>query len=216
MVYLFFGEETSAKDEKIKEIREKTILSPDALSFDYELLHASKLAPEILKKALLTLPVIAKKRLIIIRQAENLNPQNKNIIMGYLDNISEKIILILDSASFDSKENFYKKLSEKAKVISFAAVQGKNVFDMTKAIARGDSAQALKILSDLIEDGQYPLQIMGALVWSWGKAKENISSVNYRNGLDCIQKADLNIKRSRLDPQQALEILVVSLCSLAI
>ena len=50
---------------------------------------------------------------------------------------------------------------------------------------------------------------MGGLVWSWGKARSFARRENFQKGLVALQEADLNIKRSRLAPQQALEVLVV-------
>ena len=58
------------------------------------------------------------------------------------------------------------------------------------------------------------LQLMGGLVWFWGKLKQRISAEKFKKGLLHLQEADLNIKRSRIKAEYALEVLVVKLCLL--
>ncbi len=86
---------------------------------------------------------------------------------------------------------------------------------MTRVMAN-DPAQALKILNELLEEGIHPLQIMGGLLWFWGKEKFRLKGDRYNKGLLVLQEADLNIKRSRLLPEHAIEVVVVKLCSLLV
>ena len=72
----------------------------------------------------------------------------------------------------------------------------------------------LKILNDVLDHGDHPLQILGALVWFWGKNKPRVNPERFQRGLNELQEADWNIKRSRLRPEHTLEILIVKLCSL--
>ena len=85
---------------------------------------------------------------------------------------------------------------------------------MTKKMTSGNGAEALQILNRLYDDGAHPLQIMGGMVWAWGNERSRVSAENFEKGLRELQDADLNIKRSRLNPEQAVEILVVKLASL--
>jgi DNA polymerase III delta subunit len=52
---------------------------------------------------------------------------------------------------------------------------------------------------------------MGALVWYWGKEGKTLGQERFERGLKALEEADLNIKRSRLNPQYAVEKLVVEL-----
>jgi DNA polymerase III delta subunit len=88
------------------------------------------------------------------------------------------------------------------------------VFDMTKLIAAGRPKDALKMLSDFYSEGVHPLQIMGGLVWFWGKEGRLLQKEKFERGLKALEEADLNIKRSRLDPEYAVEKLVVELTGL--
>ena len=214
MIYLLLGEDSFSKDRKIEDIRAKTIKSPEALQFDYEVLHASKLSPVEFKKSLLALPALSEKRLILIRESQKLSDHNKKLILEFIDSGARHVDLILESLEDDPRDAFLKKLSGQVKVFETRPTVKHNAFNMTDAMMARDPLKALQILSDLFSQGQHPLQVMGAVVWFWGRLKDRLPAENFKKGLFELQQADLNIKRSRLDPEYALEVLVVKLTNL--
>jgi DNA polymerase III delta subunit len=212
MIYLFLGEDTLAKDAKIAELKKNLFPSPEALSFDYELLDAHKLDPENLKKTLLTLPALVKKRLILIRNCHQLKTLHKDLIVRLMEKFLPYAVLILDSNEWEPNDDFLKNLKN-PRVVSFSSARKCNVFDMTKAMESRNETEALKILDQLLGLGLHPLQIMGGLVWWWSKSRVGMPLDRFEKGLVALQETDLNIKRSRLKPEYALEVLVVRLCS---
>lgn len=211
MIYLFLGQDAPAKDQKIAELKKKTLKSPEAFRFDFEVLHAHKLDPQDLKKAFDSLPAVAPQRLLLVRGCHRLSPQNKKLVSEFAKSKSEKLVLILDSDEMSSKDTLIRTLGRGVQIVDFRKSQPLNAFDLTKAISFKKSVESLKILSQLLEDGTAPLQIMGALVWFWGQMRNRISSEEFEKGLIVLQEADSNIKRSRLKPEQALEVAVVEL-----
>ena len=214
MIYLLLGEDTQLKDQKIAEIKKKVLTSKEAHDFDYEVLHALKLDSATLKKTLIALPAVSKKRLIVIRTIQKLDAHNKELILDFIQKNNDYADLILDSDEADLKDSFITKISAKAQVLNFSKGSQQNVFDMTRAISTYNPTQALKILENLFMQGIHPLQIMGGVVWFWGKNRGRVSNDQFKKGLVLLQETDFNIKRSRLDPEQAIEVLVVKLCSL--
>lgn len=214
MIYLLLGEDSLAKDQRIAEIKEKTLNTPEALKFDYEVLHADKLDRDILKQALIALPAVAKKRLIVLRTIQKLSPHNKKIILEFLETIDDRIVFILDADDANLKNSFITKVSAKAKVQKFPKGAKQNVFDMTRAMSARDPVEVFTILSELLSDGIHPLQILGGLIWYWGNTRNRMSADRFKKGLLILQEADLNIKRSRLKPEYAIEVLVTKLISL--
>ena len=101
-----------------------------------------------------------------------------------------------------------------AKVLNFGIKTELNIFDMTKLMSARKTTEALKMLNDFFNQGTYPLQMMGAIVWYWGKEGRALGNVKFEKGLKALEEADLNIKRSRLLPEYALEKLVVELVEL--
>ncbi|MCK5259737.1 MAG: hypothetical protein KAJ70_01625 [Candidatus Omnitrophica bacterium] len=212
MIYLLLGEGSSAKDRRINEIKADCLSSDDARKLDYELLHGIKLDPAALRKSLSALPAVAEKRLILIRSIEKLSEHNKEIISDFIQEGCQHAVLVLDSDATALKGGFARDVMSAAEVIRFGR-RGKksDLWDVTGAIEARDSREALKILNTLLKDGDSPLRIMGGLVWFWGSVRNRISADGFKKGLLVLQEADLNIKRSRLKPEYAVEIAVTKL-----
>jgi DNA polymerase III delta subunit len=216
MLYIIVGTDQTEKDSKITALKNKIFKSGDAL-FDCDTFYAiedlSK-DKDLLRKALLSLPAIAPQRVVVIRQAEKLDDYLKEVILNWTAENSSTAILVLDFKSIDTRSAFYKKVLPFAKIVSDEAKKERNIFDVTKALERRDGAAALKALEELIGAGQYPLQMIGGLIWFWGKCRDRLTDDKFKKGLLVIQEADLNIKRSRLDPAYAMEVAVMKLSAL--
>jgi len=211
MIYLFVGQDTEKKDLQVAGIKEKILPAPDALKFDFEILYANKLEPATLKKALVALPAVSSRRLILVKEAHKLSPYNKELIVNFSKSPGQTV-LILDLEKIGADDVLIKGLGSTAKVSYFKKEFELSVFDVARAISRGKQLEALKILFQLLQNGEQPLQIMGGLIWSWKNSRQEYSPGQYKKGLLVLQEADLNIKRSRLKPEHALELAVVKLC----
>ena len=213
MTYLFLGEDLNAKDSKIAEIKARAFKDPQALHFDVEHLDAKELTPDALKKVLLTLPVVASKRLIIIRQMHKLRTADAAILISFLKNPYVPVDMILESSETALKGDLT-PLTQYATPVLFGQKSQREMFDVTRMITAGRTAEALKVLHELLSDNLYPLQAMPVFIWYWGKEGRALGKAKFKQGLKALEEADLNIKRSRLDPAYALEKLVVELAQL--
>ncbi|MEW5894857.1 MAG: hypothetical protein AB1650_03720 [Candidatus Omnitrophota bacterium] len=214
MHYLILGEDSKAKDEIISSLRKKLLSSNDALKFDCDVLYAGHLSSEDLKKSLLALPAVAKARVVILHEGENLKPPQKEILKSFFASDQKSAVLVLE-AELSSQDKFIQEISRYAEIKEFGVKQKENIFAVTRMMQSGRYAGALSVLHEILDNGQHPLQIMGGLVWFWGnKAKQKISGESFEKGLLYLQEADLNIKRSKLPPECALELLIAKLCVL--
>ncbi len=211
MTYLFIGEDSLKKDAKIAEIKKTVLPSYDALNFDYEVLYGAKLDLLTLQKSLKALPALSKQRLVVIKEGHRLSSQLKEFLASFIQTQPNHVTLILDFDELELTASFVQSIRACVKMVQFPVEVKSNVFDMTRAIAMHKDTEALSILSSLLFYGEHPLKIMGALVWFWGKSRDQLSSQRFKKGLQALQEADLNIKRSRLKPEYALELLVVKL-----
>ena len=211
MIYLFLGNDLSAKDAKITEIKNKFFKNSDeAQAFDFDNFDARELKVDALKQAFLALPVIAPHRLIILRQVHQLKSADIQVLIHFCKEPAKHCDVILESSENTLKGDL-KDLPLYVKGVVLGKPEGPNVFDMTKLITAHRSGEALKMLDGFYRDNVHPLQIMGALVWYWGKEGKAGGKEVFKQGLKALEAADLNIKRSRLDPRYAVEKLVVEL-----
>ncbi len=211
MTYLFLGEDNPQKESQLSDLKKKWLTSPEAFRFDWEVLYGYQLDPHKLQKALLALPAVAEKRLVFIREIERLNEHNQDFLVKFVATPQDHLILILESRSLGGSDSFVQKIHSFVKVAESRKTAKDNVFNMTRAMTGGQDVQALKILSELLSDGTHPLQIMGGIVWAWGEQRGRLGAERFEKGLHALQEADLNIKRSRLQPDHTLEILIVKL-----
>ena len=211
MIYLFLGEDNAAKNAAIDELKKEYLRSPEARHFDYEILYGKKLDSLSLERALVTLPAAAPKRVIVLREIHALDERAQEIILEFIRRKEEKVILILESEEESAQGSFIKELLSRAQVKYFRGKVKYNTFDMTRAMEQRRPVEALSILSDILGNGTHPLQIMGGLVWFWGKVRNRLSGDGFKKGLVVLQQADINIKRSRLNPEYVLETAVVKL-----
>jgi DNA polymerase III delta subunit len=237
MTYLFIGPDLPKKDAKIAELKAKIFSDPAAMSFDYEVLYAHKLDPDTLKKSLLSLPYMAAKRLVVLRQCErltrkkeeeqepakedaapsaatNVKDRSREIIFEFLENAPPSTVLVLDFEKFDLKSQLFARLRPLTEVVFFGSDKTIDVWALTRAIGSRNSGDALRILHELLDNNDHPLKIMGGLVWYWGKERDRLSPQRFVQGLSILEEGDLNIKRSRLKPEYAVEKVVVELASL--
>lgn len=211
MIYLFLGEPSPSKDQQIALLRDKIMPDQAVRAFDYDALDGYKLDSAVLKQALLALPAVSKKRLILIRNANKLMADQENMLRDFgVPHPSTHVILDWNAGA---AKLFEKKCVGNLKVFRSVVEKKETVFDMTRLMQRRPE-EALKILNQLYADGQHPVQILGALVWFWGTQRNQLSVSNYTKGLQELQEADMRVKRSRLKPEQAVEVALLKLCLL--
>lgn len=211
MVYLFLGEAGPKKNQRICDIRDKILPTADARQLDYEILFSKKIAASILKERLMSLPTVAPRRFVVLQDIEDLDEYNQTLLTEFLSSKPEHLVLVMTAKSLSGKADFAKKIQALSQVVDFGQVKSGTVFDMTRALERRQHAEALICLNKLLSEGEYPLKLIGGLIWFWRQKKGRISDAKFTEGLEALQEADLNIKRSRVSPDYAMEMLVVKL-----
>ncbi len=214
MTYLLLGEDSLAKDQKIAALKKEILPSADALAFDYENFDGTEVEARALRKAFQTLPVLGQRRLIVLRCVHKLDAPAKEMLLQCVAQKRDDVVVVLEAGDTEATNAFMKSLAVHSKVISVATRKRQNVFDVTNALSARDPIEACTVLNNLFAQGDHPLQILGGLIWFWGKSRPRLSDENFRKGLAVLQEADLNIKRSRLKPEHGMELLIVKLAGL--
>ncbi len=83
---------------------------------------------------------------------------------------------------------------------------------VTNAIARHDTAEALRQLGLALEAGGVSYQILGQLAWFVREKLTSIDPKRIRSAVEALFRTDLELKSSGGDPRVLLERLVVELC----
>ena len=209
-VILFTGTDSGSKDIKLRELK-RQFFNQDLEQFNFDVFYGKELSLNNLQEKLLSFPVNAKKRIVVIRLAQQLKPEIKNFVLDFAKKDSATI-LVLDFENVPPRDEFFKKISRYSKLVPFKEAEQLNTFILSRQIELKRMDQALKILNQLLEKGEKPERILGALRYVWERSPGR--GMETRKKLKLLLNCDLDIKKSRMKPVFALEKLVVSLCSL--
>lgn len=210
-VHLFIGEDCLSKDIKLKRLKQE-FLRPQVEQFNLDILYAKELNLKDLQERLKSLPVRAEKRLIVIKGAGELKKEAKEFMLKCVLNPPAHIILILDISRKDPKDEFINRISKYASIYHFKETIRPDTFTLSRQIDRRQPDYALRILNQLLQNGEKPERILGGLRYSC--ERETTHPLKKRKRLKLLLNCDLDIKTGRLRPSFALEKLVINLCCL--
>ena len=212
-LHIFIGTDSLSKDIKLSKIKED-FLAKETADFNLDTLYGRELALKDFQEKSLALPVKAKRRIILIRDAQSLKPEIKKYILGQLKTLKPRVLLVLDFEHQDPRDDFIRKLSSSAQVSYFGSVKLPDTFGLNRQIESGRLDAALRLLNELLSHGEKAERIMGGLRYAWERDIRRPEELKRK--LRLLLNCDLEIKRGKLKAQLALEKLVIALCSLQI
>ncbi len=206
LVYVFAGEDSAAKNLRLNQLKE-TFLPPDTRAFNFDVFYGDDLDLHSLQERILSIPVNAPRRMIVLKNAGALPSAAKKFVSAYAPGANKSILLVADFERFDPKDAFQSSLCRAGRLIRFGEAPHTDAFILAGQLRSGRAAEALGVLHSLIESGEKPERILGGLRYSCAKWENRRSAAAFKEILRC----DLQIKTGRLKPLFALERLVVTL-----
>lgn len=211
MVYVFIGDDIFSKEIKLKAIKEE-FLQAEVAQFNFDILYAKELTLRNLQEKLIYLPVKNPKRILVIKEAQGLKEDAKEFLLKYVKAPFKQLILILDIDRQASLDEFISRIYKYARVIRFRETKRLDAFALSRQIGLRRLDYALRILNQLIQDGERPERILGGLRYSIERDTAGPLEATRKSRL--LLNCDIDIKTGRLKPHFALERLVIQLCSL--
>ncbi len=211
MVYLLTGQDSASKDRLLAELKEK-YLPPEARDFNVDILYPSDLTVQGLQEKLLFFPVGSRTRLVVLREAHRLKPAVKTFLSAYAAHPLPEVILVVDLPQHEPRDPFYRSLAAAARVVVCGQVERIDAFQLGRCIAARRTAQALQLLSRLLQKGEKPELIVGGVRAALSR---ELAGARLTQALRLLLRCDVEIKTGKIRADFALERLMVRLCSLA-
>jgi len=210
MVYLFIGEDCPAKDLQLQKLKVESV-KKGLEQFNLDVLYSKELTLKALQEKLTYLPFKDSKRMLVIRRCEDLKKEVKDYLAGYSLKPVKDIVLVLDFGPEQKKNEFLSRLRKHSRVILFKEAVKPDTFVLSRSIESRRLDAALKLLDQILKDGEKPERILGGLRYAWERGISN--PVETKRRLKLLLSCDIDIKTGRLKPSFALEKLVVGLCA---
>ena len=209
MVYLFVGEDEFSKGVKLQKIKQE-FFPPQLEPFNFEILYSKNLDLRTLKTRFFLLPIKARQRLILIKDAPALRPDIKRYLLTLIKKPPSHLSLILDARRIDRRDQFFNQISGLVKLINFRQSKQINAFTLAEQIIQKRTKPAMRLLRQLLLQGERPEKILGALRYQLHG--ERLSIFERKKKLIFLLNCDIDIKTGRLKPDFALERLLIRLC----
>jgi DNA polymerase-3 subunit delta len=121
--YYFYGAEDYLKDEMMRLVIEAAV-DPATRDFNLELLRAGELDGETLGSLLGTPPMMADRRVVVVRDVGALRKDARRVLEQYLERPAQDVVLVLVAAS-GAKED--RALMERTAAVEFELLSGARV-----------------------------------------------------------------------------------------
>jgi DNA polymerase III delta subunit len=210
-VYLFLGQDASSKNTVLNRLKER-LLPKETQEFNLDILYAKELSLSGLQEKLLFLPVNLAKRLVVIKNAQDLKAEIKDFLVKYVKKPQNQIILVIDVERSKAQDDFIEQINKFAQICHFKEERRQDVFDLSRQIELRKAGASLLILHQLLQEGEKPERILGGLRASW--LRNIVEPVALKKRIKMLLKSDIDLKTSRLKAVFVLERLVISLCGL--
>ncbi len=122
-VYYFHGDDDFLKDLRIRELVDAAV-DPATRDFNLELRRGAETDAESLDSLLSTPPMLAERRVVVIRDADKLKKDARALLDRYLDRPPQDVVLLLVSATGVRAD---KSLSDRSTAVEFAPLSGDRV-----------------------------------------------------------------------------------------
>ena len=117
-IYLFFGEEEFFVQEALR-VLESVVLDGGTRDFNYDSYYAKETPTSQIFDVAETLPMMAQRRLVIVKGIEKWAEADWDVMTSYIGNPSESSVVVLTARTLDKRKKAHKLLLEKTEALEF-------------------------------------------------------------------------------------------------
>jgi len=150
-LYLFVGEETFMIDEALTKLREK-VLKEGLSDFNLNIFYASDCEIEQVKDAIETLPMMAAKRLVILKQAHDLSANELESLISVVEKPVDSTIFVMVGTKADMRKKFFKSFESHGEVVKFSRLFDNQLNPWIQYIAKKHDLKINDQVTEVLKD----------------------------------------------------------------
>jgi DNA polymerase-3 subunit delta len=153
-VYFIYGTEELLIEEEIQDLLDRT-LGPKEKALNYHVFSAEEHTSQEIVEAAQTLPMFAKYRFILVKEAEKIDPKNLEAFRRYVEDPSPSTSLVLRAQSVGPWKGLLPRIEKVGKVVEHSRLKG-------RALASWIRSRMKKKGKTISEEGaDYLLEVVG-------------------------------------------------------
>ncbi|HUK55575.1 MAG TPA: DNA polymerase III subunit delta [Nitrospiria bacterium] len=160
-VYLFTGEEEFLIQAALERLVPAAV-DPATKDFNYTILDGESASADAILTAVESLPAFAKRRLVVLKSAEQLPASEANRLVPYLKDPCPTTCFVCVAPKFDARRSFFQALKMQAAVLDCRPLSDAQVTVWLKAQAKSQgraiSEDAVLFLKERVGRDLFPLQ----------------------------------------------------------
>lgn len=163
-LYFLFGEEPYLLNQSVERFK-FAVLNEGAIDFNYSLFYASDADIGTVRDAVETLPMMAPRRLVILKEAQELNDKEWTQLEPLIDNAVDSTVFVILATRVDKRKKQIRALLDKAECVEFKKPYENQIPSWINYIAQSlgltISNEAIHLLHKLV--GHHLTEIEGEL-----------------------------------------------------
>lgn len=193
-IILFAGEEEFLKEQELSRIKTE-LFKGDKTNLNYDLFYGREADGEKMIESVSTRPLLSSRRLVVIKDVEQLSIFNKDLLLNYCSHPSQFTLLILETHQKNvNRDKFLTSISQYARVVFFKPLYDQKLFSWMRQrlMAEGKkiSNDALELLKENASEGLGNLARLIENIVIYAKDRNEISSLDVEKAVGGDINAD--------------------------
>ncbi|MDG0817565.1 DNA polymerase III subunit delta [Bdellovibrio svalbardensis] len=117
-LYFLFGEEPYLLNQSVDRFK-YAVLNEGAIDFNYSLFYASDADVSVVRDAVETLPMMAPRRLVILKESQELTDKEWAELEPLIENAVDSTVFVLLASRVDKRKKSIRSLLDKAECVEF-------------------------------------------------------------------------------------------------
>ncbi len=139
-LYFFYGDETFLIDDTMSQL-EPLALEAGLRDFNFNTYYGDDADIEVIRDAIETLPMMARTRMVVLKEAQDLSDKDWEHLMPLIENPVESCVLVCIASKIDKRKKQIKRILERGVVVEFKRPFDNQVPDWIQYIARKQGLQ---------------------------------------------------------------------------
>lgn len=179
-IILFAGEEDFLKGQELSRIKAE-LFKRDEVNLNYDIFYGREADGEKIIECVRTRPLLSSRRLVVIKDIEQLSSFNKELLLNYCSHPSQFTLLILETRQKNTnRDKFLTSISQYARVIFFRPLYAEKlspwIRQRLKAESKKISNDALELLKENAPEGLGQIARLLENIVIYAKGRDEITS----------------------------------------